>query len=72
MANDNQRQAERNVTPAVSMAASAADAQVVECASRLFLQRGIAAVKMTEIADAAGMGVATLYRHFSRLWQLSS
>ena len=25
----------------------------------------IASVKMTDIADAAGMGVATLYRHFS-------
>lgn len=65
MANDSQKGAARSVTPTVSTTVSAADAQVVECASRLFLQRGIAAVKMTEIADAAGVGVATLYRHFS-------
>ena len=55
----------RAAVPAVSMAASAIDAQAVQCASELFLERGIAAVKMTEIAEAAGMGVATLYRHFS-------
>lgn len=50
---------------AASLAASTIDAHAIECASRLFLERGIAAVKMTDIADAAGMGVATLYRHFS-------
>ena len=50
---------------AASLAASTVDAHAIECASRLFLERGIAAVKMTDIADAAGMGVATLYRHFS-------
>lgn len=37
----------------------------VECAAGLFLERGIAGVKMTDIADASGIGVATLYRHFS-------
>lgn len=33
------------------------------CAS-LFLQNGIEAVKMTDIADMSGIGVATLYRHY--------
>ena len=42
-----------------------ADAHVIECAAALFLERGIASVKMTDIAEAAGVGVATLYRHFS-------
>lgn len=55
----------RPVATAASLAVSTVDAHAIECASRLFLERGIAAVKMTEIADAAGMGVATLYRHFS-------
>ena len=41
-----------------------ADARVVSCAARLFLERGIANVKMTEIAEEAGVGVATIYRHF--------
>ena len=30
----------------------------------LFLERGIEAVKMTDIAEASGIGVATLYRYF--------
>ena len=55
----------RSAATAAALAASTVDAHAIECASRLFLERGIAAVKMTEIADAAGMGVATLYRHFS-------
>lgn len=42
-----------------------ADAKAVACAASLFLERGIANVKMTDIAELAGMGVATLYRHFS-------
>ena len=50
---------------ATAVAASAVDAHAIECASRLFLESGIEAVKMTQIAEAAGMGVATLYRHFS-------
>ena len=41
-----------------------ADARAVACAAQLFLEHGIAAVKMTDIADEAGVGVATLYRHF--------
>jgi AcrR family transcriptional regulator len=55
----------RATATAASLAVSTIDAHAIECASRLFLERGIAAVKMTDIADAAGMGVATLYRHFS-------
>lgn len=51
--------------PAASRAARAVDAHVVECAAQLFLARGIAAVRMTDIAADAGIGVATLYRHFS-------
>ena len=43
----------------------AIDARAIACAAALFLEQGIANVKMTDIADAAGMGVATLYRHFS-------
>lgn len=43
----------------------AADERVVSCASELFLERGIASVKMTDIAEASDVGVATLYRHFS-------
>ncbi len=41
------------------------DDQVVACAAELFLADGIEAVKMEDIARAAGVGVATLYRHFS-------
>ncbi|MBP3885638.1 MAG: TetR/AcrR family transcriptional regulator [Olsenella sp.] len=39
--------------------------RAIECAAALFLRDGIANVKMTDIADAAGVGVATLYRRFS-------
>ena len=44
---------------------SAADERVVSCAAELFLERGIANVKMTDIAEASDVGVATIYRHFS-------
>ena len=33
-------------------------------AAQLFLKNGIEDVKMTDIADASGVGVATLYRYF--------
>ena len=66
MANGSEAPAGSYSVPAASaLAATAVDARAVECASRLFLERGIDAVKMTDIAEAAGMGVATLYRHFS-------
>ena len=34
-------------------------------AAALFLRDGIEAVRMTDIAEASGVGVATLYRHFA-------
>ncbi|MCQ2573766.1 MAG: TetR/AcrR family transcriptional regulator [Treponema sp.] len=36
----------------------------VNVASGLFLERGIEAVKMTDIAENCGIGVASLYRYF--------
>lgn len=39
--------------------------RAVECAAGLFLKRRIADVRMTDVAEAAGVGVATLYRRFS-------
>ncbi|MBR3234624.1 MAG: TetR/AcrR family transcriptional regulator [Atopobiaceae bacterium] len=62
---DNSPSTEQAGLPVAGLGLSATDAYAVECASRLFLQRGIEAVRMTDIAEAAGMGVATLYRHFS-------
>lgn len=41
------------------------DEAIVSRAAEVFLARGISDVKMTEIADAAQVGVATLYRRFS-------
>jgi len=38
--------------------------RAVGFAGEMFLKRGIESVKMTEIADASGVGVATLYRYF--------
>ena len=37
---------------------------VLSSGAELFLERGIDNVKMTDIADASGIGVATLYRYF--------
>ena len=39
-------------------------AYVISAAASLFLRDGIEAVRMTDIAEAAGIGVATLYRHY--------
>lgn len=36
----------------------------VSVSSKLFLEKGIDAVKMTDIANETGIGVATLYRYF--------
>ena len=36
----------------------------VEISAEMFLKSGIEAVKMTDIADQCGVGVATLYRYF--------
>ena len=38
--------------------------KAVEVSAQLFLKNGIEAVKMTDIADESGIGVATLYRYF--------
>lgn len=45
--------------------------RAVECAAGLFLKRRIADVRMTDVADAAGVGVATLYRRFSTKTRLA-
>ncbi|MCR5807843.1 MAG: TetR/AcrR family transcriptional regulator [Oscillospiraceae bacterium] len=37
---------------------------IITTAAELFLDRGIENVKMTDIADESGIGVATLYRYF--------
>ncbi len=39
--------------------------QVIITAAQLFLEHGIVAVTMTEIAEECGIGVATLYRYFN-------
>jgi AcrR family transcriptional regulator len=39
-------------------------AAIVSAAAPLLAERGIAAVRMEDVADAAGVGVATLYRRF--------
>ena len=36
----------------------------IEVSSQMFLRNGIESVKMTDIADECGIGVATLYRYF--------
>lgn len=48
-----------------SVPAPSSDEHVVACAAQLFLRKGIADVKMVDIARASGVGVATVYRHFS-------
>ena len=45
--------------------------RAVECAASLFLERRIADVRMTDVAEAAGVGVATLYRRFSTKTRLA-
>ena len=45
--------------------------RAVACAAGLFLERRIADVRMTDVAEAAGVGVATLYRRFSTKTRLA-
>ena len=40
------------------------DSAVTRAAATLFLEQGVEPVKMTDIADIANVGVATIYRHF--------
>ena len=53
------------MAPLVEIAPQPAEDHVIACAAALFLNQGIASVKMTDIARAAGVGVATLYRHYA-------
>ena len=39
-------------------------ARVLECAERLFMERGYQAVKLRDISDALGVRAASLYYHF--------
>jgi AcrR family transcriptional regulator len=45
-------------------------ALLLETARRLFIQKGVDAVTMSAIADAAGVGKGTLYRHFESKSQI--
>lgn len=45
--------------------ASVAVEQILDAASGLFATRGVSAVGMAEVADAAGCSRATLYRYFA-------
>lgn len=38
--------------------------QILECGFRIFSQRAISKITMAEVAEAAGIGVATLYRYY--------
>lgn len=56
---------ERSEKPIDLDALAPKDEALVACAAEVFLARGIADVRMTDVAEAAGVGVATLYRRFS-------
>ena len=39
--------------------------RMLETGFRIFAEKGIEAVRMQDVADAAGLGIATMYRYFS-------
>ena len=51
---------------------TSADDRVVAVAAQLFLRDGVEQVKMTDIAREAGVGVATIYRHFQTKTRLAA
>ena len=51
---------------------TSADDRVVAVAAQLFLRDGVEQIKMTDIAREAGVGVATIYRHFQTKTRLAA
>ena len=40
--------------------------QIIKAAEKLFIEKGLYDVQMQEIADVAGVGIATLFRYFAK------